>query len=200
MTVHVLVPRLHERRSRGPLAIPVAVPQGLPDEERGLRSQSRRCRNGRCLACPRGPAAHDRLTRRPPRPAHSRPKRPHPRRRLHPRHRPHYRSPRLPPAPPPRPPAWRRCPTMTVLLSPVLTLSRRLRPLDPARTPLQASLRGTCPPSPERDPVTFTITRWGAGRAVTKIVDAIVGYLQPPHPRTLRCDDRCLIVGAPLGW
>jgi hypothetical protein len=62
MTVHVLVPRLHERRSRGPLAIPAAVPQGLPDEERGARAQSRRCRNGRCLACPRGPAAHDRLT------------------------------------------------------------------------------------------------------------------------------------------
>jgi hypothetical protein len=71
---------------------------------------------------------------------------------------------------------------MTVLLSPVLTLSRRLRPLDPAPTPLQVPLRGTCPPSPERDPVTFTITRWGAGRAVTNIVDAIVGYLQPPHP------------------
>jgi hypothetical protein len=89
---------------------------------------------------------------------------------------------------------------MTVLLSPALTPTRRLRPVDPARTPLQVPLRGTCPPSPERDPVTFTITRWGAGRAVTKIVDAIVGYLQPPHPRTLRCDHRCLIVGVPLGW
>jgi conjugative relaxase-like TrwC/TraI family protein len=41
-------------------------------------------------------------------------------------------------------------------------------------------LRGTCPPSPERDTVRFTITPLGgAGRAVTKIVDAIVRYLTP---------------------
>jgi conjugative relaxase-like TrwC/TraI family protein len=41
-------------------------------------------------------------------------------------------------------------------------------------------LRGTCWPSPERDAVRFTITPLGgAGRAVTKIVDAIVRYLTP---------------------
>jgi TrwC relaxase len=41
-------------------------------------------------------------------------------------------------------------------------------------------LRGTCWPSPERDAVRFTITPLGgAGRAVTKIVDAIVRYVTP---------------------
>jgi conjugative relaxase-like TrwC/TraI family protein len=41
-------------------------------------------------------------------------------------------------------------------------------------------LRGTCRPSPERYAVRFTITPLGgAGRAVTKIVDAIVRYLTP---------------------
>jgi conjugative relaxase-like TrwC/TraI family protein len=39
---------------------------------------------------------------------------------------------------------------------------------------------GTCPSSPERDTVRFTITPLGgAGRAVGRIVDAIVRYLQP---------------------
>jgi hypothetical protein len=50
-------------------------------------------------------------------------------------------------------------------------------PTDPARTPLQVPLRGTCRPSPERDPVRYTTTPLaGAGRSVTKIVDAIVRY------------------------
>ncbi len=41
-------------------------------------------------------------------------------------------------------------------------------------------LRGTCWPSPVRDTVRFTVTPLGgAGRAVTKIVDAIVRYLAP---------------------
>jgi hypothetical protein len=46
---------------------------------------------------------------------------------------------------------------------------------------LQVPLRGTYWPSPERDVVTLTITPLGgAGRAVTKIVDAIVRHPTPP--------------------
>jgi hypothetical protein len=53
-------------------------------------------------------------------------------------------------------------------------------PPDPARTPLQVPLRGTCAPSPERDALRFTITPLGgASRAVTKIVQRIVRYLTP---------------------
>ncbi|HEY6698519.1 MAG TPA: hypothetical protein VIZ67_09845 [Acidimicrobiales bacterium] len=48
---------------------------------------------------------------------------------------------------------------------------------------MQVPLRGTYWPSPERDVVTLTITPLGgAGRAVTKIVDAIVRHPTPPAP------------------
>jgi hypothetical protein len=99
-----------------------------------------------------------------------------------------------PPPGPPMPPGPR----------PPRVPHRRPQPTDPARTPLQVPLRGTCPPSPERHPVRFTVTPLGgAGRAVTKIVDAIVRYLQPPAPANTAVrhrGHRCLIVGVPVGW
>jgi hypothetical protein len=77
-----------------------------------------------------------------------------------PRDRPHHRLPRPSPAPPPRHHPGPRPPTMTVppgspdaaRPSSPAGRHRRPEPTDPARTPLQGPLRGTCQSSPERDP------------------------------------------------
>ena len=64
---------------------------------------------------------------------------------------------------------------------PAAHLDRLPKCTDPARTPLQVPLRGTCDACPGCRPVKFTITALEGGRRdVAKAnVDAIVRYLQP---------------------
>jgi hypothetical protein len=92
---------------------------------------------------------------------------------------PYHRPPRPPPTRPPRHHPRPRPPTMTIPPPPTLPgphppriPHRRPAPTDPARTPLQVPLRGTCWPSPERDavrhpwPIPNWCSRWMAGRSI----------------------------------